>query len=54
MFAVGLSGLNMSDSSPKYFDINAVQYIVQNVTNTTINKINFSQCTENHWSQLGS
>ncbi len=54
MFAVGISGFNMSDSSPKYFDINVVQYIVTDLTHTITNKMKFSQCTEDHWSQLGS
>ncbi len=53
MFAIGLSNLNINDQSLKYFDINIAETTVLNMTNSTTKKLNFSPCTEAHWSQLG-
>lgn len=53
MFAIGVTGLNLSDSSQKkYFNLKITKSEVINGTKT--NKIfSLEACTTNHWEQLG-
>ena len=54
MFAVGISGINMSDTiKPRYFDFYMEEIVSINGTSTKTN-MTLQQCSEQHWEQLGS
>lgn len=56
MFAVGISGLNLSDTSQKqYFSLKMKKFTITNTPTYSKVSTNFDlePCTSHHWEQLG-